>query len=271
MRLLIVSAANDKVERFVIDHWFASLRDSIDLREIDIALIDYGFTDQARLRLASEGVRLIDGDVHGHVVNARFLDLAAYLERHDYDRVLFCDSGDLIFQRDISEYLRSVASDRFTAMRDPVVVNNQIFGMGDVPPRQLVRLLRTYASVPMVNAGVIMGPPASFVSFARFLEASTRSLRSYGTDQLLFSMFVEEHGLCELDRAYNWIPLYFTDFTVEGGVVLHDGEPIPIVHNAGWLDGLRAFKRFGYGPDRNVFRSRFVKVISRTYRQSKRR
>lgn len=266
MKRLIATAANSKVERFMLEHWFASLRASVDLDGIDVLVVDYGLSGEVREELSAQKVIVFEGVVRGHVVNARFLDLARFLERNEYGRVLLCDSGDLIFQSDISCLLDG-SSNCFQAMRDPVVINNQIFGVGDIPRGEHIRLLRKYASTPMVNAGVIVGPPACFVSFARFLEDSTRSLRAYGTDQLLLSSFVDQYGLSELDRMYNWMPLYFTDFTVDHGVVLHDGMPIPIVHNAGWRDGLRAFKRFGYGPDNNEFRERLTKMIRRTYRE----
>src|SRR4051794_17138122 len=86
---------------YLIDHWLRSLRDNVDLRDVDILVTDYGMTDEQVGRLREQGVIVRPGELIGRMSNVHYRDLAAFLRERDYDQVLYCDCGDVIFQSDI--------------------------------------------------------------------------------------------------------------------------------------------------------------------------
>lgn len=106
MKNVIITCANRKIGGFVIDHWLRSLKANVNLKNIDIVVIDYGLSDSQADRLKKEKVILCKGDKKHHIVNKRFFDSAKFLKSKKYDQVLFADGGDVIFQEDVSHIFK---------------------------------------------------------------------------------------------------------------------------------------------------------------------
>jgi hypothetical protein len=99
----IVTASKANRGDFLRDHWLPSLQENVRLDDIDVHVLDYGLTDEQRAGVDRRGVIRHGPPADGLVNNIRWRDLAGLLKDADYDQVLAIDSGDVIFQSDISE------------------------------------------------------------------------------------------------------------------------------------------------------------------------
>lgn len=259
MTHLIVAAADRKVESFVVDQWLASLLATTDLSNTDVLVIDYGFSPLVRARLDAAGVRRVERELTAQIGNQRFVDFADIVKDLDYDTALFCDCGDLVFQKDVAPLLRE-KRDRLAVYREPVVMRiTQTFVNEDLLPEKRSELKKRFVREPTFNVGVVLGPIGEFRAFARYLQDNTVSLDRWGTEQVLMSAYCLEHGCDLLPYECNtiafWARYHGHRIGVRRGTVLIDGEPVTIVHNVGRWDSARAFAKFGYGPGRNRLRS----------------
>lgn len=46
---LIATACNQKCEEFLLDHWLKSLKENVNLSNIDILVIDFGLSEKLRM------------------------------------------------------------------------------------------------------------------------------------------------------------------------------------------------------------------------------
>ena len=124
----IVSLSDAVCGDFAIEHWHSSLVDNVNLKDIDVIVLDYGLTPKQRKCLESKGVECRASEKNGWIGTMLWRDLAGLLKERDYDQVLTTDAGDIIFQADIrhlfeqdKDSYRAVCEDFDTCIHDVVM------------------------------------------------------------------------------------------------------------------------------------------------------
>jgi hypothetical protein len=248
----IFTASDAKYGDFLIDHWFASLRDNVDLTQLEVVILDYGLTTAQRFYLEQHGVRVVPCQRDGHVVIIRFRDMAAYLRQHAFEQVILSDSGDIIFQSDFTPQLREnptqfrgVPEDLRAAFG--VFLTEEFFSKEDRK-----RLKKNLKHASMVNAGFIMGPGRKMRELAEEVDRVVIFKEKFGPDQLVVNDVFLREGYVPLARDYNYvIATAKAKMEIRKGQFFTDGRLICVVHNTGNVKMLRPVENFGYGPDRN--------------------
>jgi hypothetical protein len=250
----IVTSANARCGDFLIHHWLRSLRANVDLRHIDVAVLDYGLHQPQRDALDAQGVLRHLAEPDQHITNVRYRDMAEFLSRRSYQQVLSVDGGDIIFQADIS-HLFDRDTDTFRAACETYKVP-----LDELSPRQAdflpetFRMMHDYlADRPTINGGFVLAPAEKFISLWPQFKALTIGFNCYATDQLLLNYVLHRQGFMELDGCYNRCLLMMRSRVRVRDAVFYgeDGKVIPVVHNAGKLELVRCVQDFGYGPGRN--------------------
>mgnify|MGYP001609911284 FL=1 len=103
LKNVIITCSNEKSGDFLTNHWIKSLKKNVDLKNIDVVVIDYGLNNFQKTKLLKEKVILFKGIKKYHIVNKRFFDAGKFLSKNKYDQILFIDGGDTIFQEDITD------------------------------------------------------------------------------------------------------------------------------------------------------------------------
>ncbi|PLV57197.1 hypothetical protein [Thermotoga sp. SG1] len=243
---LIATAGNEKIRDFLVNDWYRSLKENVDLTETDVLVINYGLSD------LPEDVIDFPAVEKGLINNTRFLNLALFLERHpEYDQVLFCDGGDVIFQSDISHLFKE-HREAFRAVVEQIsppidlVVKKDDLANGE-------EIKSFLYGKKFFNVGVILAPREGFLELAKVMKMILKNMNVWGGDTVLINYVIYKSPHVELPSKYNFIPSTAKEkFFVKGSkFFLESGEIIPIVHNAGRFKLLRPVKNFGYGPGKN--------------------
>lgn len=253
MKNAIITAANARVGDFVINHWFASLADTNDLHTLDVVVIDYGLTDLQVNAMTEKGILVLPGMKQYHIVNKRFFDAAAFLKKNSYDQVLFVDSGDVIFQGDISKVF-ATNSDCFRIVplgKRILFYKWFIFNhFEEEIKREIWRVIR---NKPVINAGVIFAPAKKFIELCDRMEKLIRDKKEFGPDQIVVNYHIYNDSFKFIDAKYNFMmSTAYAGFRIKKGAFYKlNGEKIVIVHNAGQMDIFRPIYNFGYGEGHN--------------------
>lgn len=262
----IFTACDAKYGDFLIDHWLKSLRTYTDLSELEPVILDYGLSTAQRFYLQQHDCRVVPCKRNGHVVNLRFRDMAAVLAESAYAQAFLSDSGDIIFQDDISPALR-IAPDQFRGVVEdlrPVFglyIQDDLFREEDRKP--LKRLLR---EKQMINAGFILGPAPAMQRLGEEITRRLKSLDKFGPDQILVNDIFYRDGFHALDRGFNYvIATAQAKLEIRQGVFYADGQRIPVVHNTGNVSFMRPIEKFGFGPDRNEMKKELMVSLRALY------
>ena len=242
----IVTACDARCGDFLVRHWLRSLRDNVDLRAIDVVVLDFGLTPAQRSALAD--VVLVPARLEGRINVARRRELACFLESRAYDQVLSVDGGDVIFQGDVSPLFETdKARFRGVVERYPLPVGLFLRG---APRAERERVRQRLAGRPMINGGFVLGPAKQFATLG---EAVVRHLPHFRYDQPIVSGLLYEAGFEPLPDTCNFVPWTSRErFRVEQGFFYgSDGEKLLVVHNTGRRDVLRVVRDFGYGVGYN--------------------
>jgi hypothetical protein len=248
----LYTASDAKYGDFLIDHWFASLRDNVDLRDLEVVVLDYGLSTAQRHYLAAHGVRLRPCARDGHVVILRFRDMAADLGEHPYAQALLSDSGDIIFQADFTPVF-AIHPTKFRGVAEDLRVAFGVFLTDDFFTDEDRRSIKkTLRDLPMVNAGFILGPGDRMRGLGEEVMRTLRAHDRFGPDQLVVNDIFRREGCHLLDRGYNFvIATAKAELEIREGRFYADGKLVAVVHNTGNLKYLRPIENFGYGPGRN--------------------
>lgn len=268
MKNLIVTACNDKYEDFLYNDWYMSLKDNVNLENIDILVIDFGLSDSIVENLKKENILIKKAIIEGNIVNVRFFELYDFLKNNNYNNVLSCDSGDIIFQKDISNLLNSKIESFMAVCEDinppmDIVLNND--NISDDLKKDIKDLLE---NKKMINAGVIFGNRESFISLLEFIINNIKDLNVWGLDQLLINYYLYKYGFKELGDEYNFIPTtHISSFDIKDGKIYKsNGELVSIVHNAGGKSFFRPLKNFGYKNNKIRLNKTLVKSLRFVYK-----
>lgn len=258
----IITACDARYGDFLARHWLRSLRENVDLHDVDVVVLDFGL--EARQRAALEDVVVVAARREGRINVARRLETSRFLRKRDYDQVLSVDGGDVIFQKDVSHlFTPEKASFRGVQERYPIPLGFFLRGA----PRALRGSVRArLGSRPMVNGGFILGPASKMLELG---EAVAPYLAHFKHDQPIVTSLLYEGGFEPLDETYNLVPWTTRDrFVVKGGFFYSSsGEKLAVVHNTGHTALTRVVRDFGYGPGHNArLRRRYLR-ISAAYRK----
>ncbi|KKQ24665.1 MAG: hypothetical protein US40_C0014G0025 [Candidatus Roizmanbacteria bacterium GW2011_GWC2_37_13] len=251
---VIVTCANGKIGDFVVDHWLKSLKDNVNLKNIDIVVIDYGLTNSQKNKLKKEKVIIFEGIKKYHIVNKRFFDLGRYLSENSYDQVLFIDGGDTIFQEDISHLFNQDKKIFRVVPLGMEVLFFQWFLLNNFEEGIKNKIWQVVKNKPVINAGVIFGPSDKFIILTDLMKKLIKNKNSFGPDQIILNYYLYKNKNFKLiNNKYNFMmATEEKGFLVKKGIFYKPtGEKIAIVHNAGQMDITRPIKNFGYGRDFN--------------------
>ena len=130
----VVTMADLNVGDFLCNHWLTSLIKNIDLESCDIIVLDYGLTKKQREKLKRKNVLVYPFKKDGYIVNIRLRDLSNLLKKKNYEQILMCDGGDVIFQDNIMDLL-SKKSSKFRVVCENVQspMKNYVFIRDTIP------------------------------------------------------------------------------------------------------------------------------------------
>ncbi len=269
MKNLIVTYSDARYGEFLINHWLRSLKENVDINNADIAVLDYGLTDNQISRLKKENIIVHKGVRDGHVNCVRFRDLAKFLENRKYSQILSTDGGDVIFQAGLDEVFNK-DKDYFRAVCEEFgILNRTLKLQKNFRAEHKDKVFNFLSGKKQINAGVIFAPYGKFKKLCKECYSMIDDNPEFGLDQLAVNYIMHRDGFKELDEKYNFIiTTSKNDFFIKNGVFyLKNGEKIPIIHNAGNKKILRPIKDFGYGADHNEVKPvHFIlRTISKTF------
>ena len=265
---LIITASDKKYGDFLIEHWFASLRANTNLEYIDVAVLDYGLSMAQRFYLQSNGVIVRSCERDGHVTSIRYRDMKFLLQEHpEYQQIMLCDSGDIIFQVDIN-VLFSENVDEFRAVCEDYKPLFSIFISNDFfDPDDKDRLLECFIKNPMINGGMVIGPRQKMIDLCNVINSTIKDKSRFGPDQIVLNGYLYEKGFYRLDSIYNYVIA-----TAKEGIEIKKGlfytgtgRLIVVVHNAGNVGTFRPIEHFGYGPSYNMLKGDVYRTLKTFY------
>lgn len=268
---VIITSANERHGNFLINHWLKSLKENVNLKEIDIFVIDYGLTPKQKKELILNNIPLFRGSRTNHITIQRFIDAGKILNKNNYEKILFCDGGDIIFQKDIS-HLFNLNGDFLCVPMDEEILFNERYIPLYFKNKYKKQVYHFLKDKPTFNAGFVVSPKNKFIKLVDGMNQLIKNKKNYGPDQVAFNYVVQKEGYTLLDKKYNFlVSVTKEDFILKNGVfyLKNSGDKIPIVHNAGWIGIWRPIINFGYGRTRNFhnyliyfYKKIYVKFLS---------
>ena len=255
-KFVIITSSDSNCGDFLIKHWLKSLKENVNLNLVDVVVLNYGLTKAQTDILLSEDVIVVDCVRDGHIVNLRYRDMLNFLKKNpQYEQVLACDGGDIIFQRDIS-HLFEHHKNEFRGVTESVPFAMYPFyylQTSSFYDRHKKNLLKVLKGKPVINGGVIIAPSDKFIDLCQHMLKIIKKPKSFGPDQVVLNYVLHKKGFFEIETEYNYgLTQYTNKFKIKYGIFYNDsGNVIDIVHNAGHYDIFRAVNNFGYGKGHN--------------------
>ncbi|MFN4224624.1 MAG: hypothetical protein ACK4E1_07490, partial [Fervidobacterium nodosum] len=272
-KYLIATACNQKYEDFLINHWLNSLKENVKLDEIDILIIDYGLTEKTVQELKKNNVNVKQAEsisqeekifsfAHGSINNLRFLELKKYLEENNkYEQVILCDSGDIIFQTDISQ-LFQMFPEKIKGVYEDISPNMDVL-VNDKNVANAKEIKESLKGKNLINVGFVVYPTTKFKMIVDEIFKLIKDKSAWGIETVLINYVIYTkfpQDFYELPNIYNFIPTTSTKkYKVKNGkFYIEDGTLIPVVHNAGGKNVWRPIRNFGYGNEFNQPRTTVI-------------
>ncbi|HDP74123.1 MAG TPA: glycosyl transferase family 8 [Candidatus Woesearchaeota archaeon] len=252
MKHAIITFCDSKYGDFLVKHWLGSLKANVNLANIDVVVLDYGLSGDQVRQLRNNGVILIKCKRDGFPGATKFRDIERFLSENNYDQVLNCDAGDIIFQTDISNIFEQ-DKNTFRGVCEPVRTPfEKFFVPGFFDKETAQKIKKTLKGKKIVNGGFIM---ASSSLFKKLCKEGLEMIKEnkFGPDQLVVSYIFHRDGFVDIGIDYNFVVLSSPEefYVKKGELFFKNGKKIPVVHNAGRFGILRPILRFGFGKDRN--------------------
>ena len=253
MKNVIITCSDSKYGDFLIDHWLKSVKANVNLKNIDIVIIDYGLSLKQLKKLKNLKVTIYKGAKKYHIVNKRFFDAGQLLKNKKYDQVLFIDGGDTIIQEDISHLFtkdknifRVVPLGMEVLFFEWFIFNNFEKGIKE-------KIWKVVKDKIVINAGVIFAPHNKFIELCDLMRKLIKDKSAFGPDQIILNYYLYQNKFKFIDNKYNFMmSTEEKGFLVKKGVFYKpSGEKIAIVHNAGMVDFFRPIDNFGFGEEFN--------------------
>jgi hypothetical protein len=251
MRNAIITSSDQNCEQFVLYDWMKSLADNVNLSNIDVIILDYGLSPGVKEALKRRGAIIYPFHKNGAIPTVRFMATTTILRNSDYDQVMTCDGGDLIFQQDIS-HLFEQDKDSIRAVCEGMAQPFGIYLKRSLNKDHASRIKKATRGKKMINSGFILAPRQKFIQFLD--ETQSLVLRNtWGVEQPIFNYIFYRDGFVELPCAYNFaIGSSIVPYDIKDSkFYFTDGKLIPVVHNIGRMSWFRPINKFGYGPGKN--------------------
>lgn len=250
LKNVIITCSNEKYGDFLIEHWLKSLKENVNLQNIDIVIIDYGLIKRQKQKFKEQNVIIFKGIKKHHIVNQRFFDVGRFLHQKTYDQVLCIDGGDIIFQEDISQLFNQDENIFRVVPLGMEVLFFQWFLLNNFSEKIKNKIWKVVKNKSVINAGVIFGPTKKFIALIKLMKKLIKNKNSFGPDQIVLNYYLYKNKFFKfIDSKYNFMmSTEKNGFIIKNGVFYKPaGEKIAIVHNAGQIDLTRPIKNFGYG------------------------
>jgi len=278
-KFVVIGASDSRFGDFVAEHWLKSLKKCIDLKVTDIVILNYGLTASQKRKITLSGAKVVDCVRDGYIVNLRYRDILNFLRKSSYNQVLACDSGDIIFQKNIMNvfYENSTSFRAVTESIQPPTLEYS-FAKGTFSDKTKKEILKTLAKKRMVNGGFIAAPSGKFIYLCKSMMSMIEKMDSFGPDQIVLNYVLYKQGFADLGENFNYIPATAKrGCQIKNGQFYNgEGDLMHVVHNAGNYDKFRIIKNFGYGRNRNIhfkfftyFLLRYTYKVVGTYRRVK--
>lgn len=251
---VIITCANEKIGSFLINHWLKSLKDNVNLKNIDVVVIDYGLSKSQKNKLIRQDVILFKGTKKYHIVNKRFFDAGSFLKTKKYDQVLFVDGSDVIFQKDINHMFNKEKKLFRVAPIGKKILFIKLLLLNYFDQKTKKKIWDQIKGKPIINAGVIFAPTDKFIELSQIMKKIIKNKNDFGPDQIVLNYFLYKNKLFKfINNKYNFMmSTEKKGFILKKGIFYKkNGEKIVIVHNAGQLDFFRPIDDFGYGKTKN--------------------
>lgn len=190
--------------------------------------MEQGVEEEAIIRLNSMGFETpkVSSPRHWHFQTARFLPALAYLRQHEgeFDRVLWTDACDVVFQADPSPAMRSaLGTFQLAAVKEGWAIKNQ--GINDVWIKRLRLSEAEYLRLreeEVLCSGTIAGTPEAMALLFDAMASRFASMDDMqGMDQGLFNHVVRTKPFCDITR----IPEPEEGFVTTLGIFLAPSDP----------------------------------------------
>jgi hypothetical protein len=250
----IITLSDARCGDFAVQHWCRSLKGNVDLRDVDLIMLDYGLTAEQRKGLQAQGVECRPCLKEGWIGTMLWRDMASLLKERSYDQILTTDAGDLIFQSDVRHLFdenrdayRAVCEDFDTCIHDVVM------SRADFDPETWNHLHSVLKDKPVINTGVVLAPADKFIELWEIFQKWCHRYEAYASDQFLANYIIYQDRFVPLDSRYNFVFISTKrPYRIRDGIFLDQNEEIiPIVHNAGGSEYYRFVGNFGYGKGFN--------------------
>jgi len=264
-KFVVLGCSDARYGDFVVNHWLKSLMNNIDLKVVDVVILNYGLTKEQKERILKKGAKIVDCKKDGHIVNLRYRDMLRFLERNKYKQVLSCDSGDIIFQKNIMDLFYKNPN-KFKGIIENLQPPTLEYALAkktfsEETKKMIIEILK---GKDMINGGVIAAPNEKFKLLCKTMLKFIERMDTFGPDQIVLNYVFYKEGFIDLGRDYNYIPVTANGkLSVKNGVFYDRGRIISILHNAGNYSFFRIVKDFGYGREYNRTFSYFVYYLLR--------
>lgn len=260
MKNAIFTCSDAKYGDFLIDHWLRSLRENVNLRNIDVIVLDYGLSEDQRAELCAQGIITYQCEKWGHVTNIRWSDIDRFLKEHpgQYQYVLSLDGGDMIFQSDISHLFDTEISGYrgVYESKTPALFYTYLCTKGAFDKDLVTKILARLRDKKIVNVGFLITDPAGIEKIAEGINTLMLDKSKFGPEQVAINYIISNEPFTPLPEVYNYVLIsHPMEYRVVNGVFrLLNDELIIIPHNAGEAKHLRPINNFGY-ENRNGVRT----------------
>lgn len=253
MKNAVFTSSDAKYGDFLIHAWLKSMKANVDLSNMEVIILDYGFSEEQRKKLKKENVTVLKCQRNGHVVSLRFRDMAAYLKKHAFDQILSMDGGDIIFQADLKDLFEKNKNDFRAVCEDMHLPFDAVFIDPFFSKEYAKKIKKTIRGKKMINAGVLVAPHEKFLALCEECNREITDKTKFGPDQMCINYVLYRDGFVELDKKYNFVVATCqTPFSIKKSVFfMANGEKIAIVHNAGGHPWFRPIQNFGFGTGKN--------------------
>jgi len=254
MKNLIFTTADINYFDFFYNEWYVSLNENNDLKNIDVLVLDYGFSKEQLQILKKTNIKVLKCVNDGFPNSIKFRDIVPFLKKHKYDQVMTTDGGDIIFQGDISALLKENKDSYRAVCEEKSLPFVKLLAGDSFTKDDLEKIKKVLEDTKMINAGVVVAPYKKFISMSNEI-CSLIKKHTFGPDQIAINYIFYRDGFHELENIYNF--MFTTNnlyFRIKKGVFYLSKNKKPlIVHNTGKRDITRIIKQFGYGEGKNTY------------------
>ncbi len=274
MANVIFTSSDHKYGDFLINHWLKSLKENSKLNETKIVVMDYGLTKEQKQKLKEKKVIVQKCKRYGHVTCIRWRDMGEFMKKNDFQQAISTDSGDIIFQGDITEVFKQ-NKDKIRAVTEDLHVSfEDFFTKGFFKKEEEKKIKQILRGKKMINAGFIVAPKKEFIEICEEFDKILINKNFFGPEQVAINYILYKKGFKELDKKYNFvITSNENEFKIKNGkFYMQNGKEIITVHNAGFNPIFRPIENFGYGKNHNKLKKHIyytMRFIYKTYLQLK--